>query len=117
MTPITLNIPDDLADRLRDHQGDLRHILEIGLRRLRIESDPMSAGLEDAINQLADARTPQEVLAVRANPCLTARVAALLEKNESEGLTPAEQVEWDRYEFIEHIIRLAKATAVSQAAR
>jgi hypothetical protein len=34
MPPITLNVPDDLAERLRAHEPHFAQILELGLREL-----------------------------------------------------------------------------------
>ncbi len=36
----------------------------------------------------------------------------LLEKNRTNGLTPSEQREWQQYQYVEHLVRLAKANAV-----
>ena len=37
MTTITLELPDELAARVRAHQANLSHILELGLRDLLLE--------------------------------------------------------------------------------
>ena len=39
------------------------------------------------------------------------RVEDLLEKNRTVGLTPEEQKEWEQYQYLEHLVRLAKAKA------
>jgi hypothetical protein len=39
-------------------------------------------------------------------------VQELLEKNREEGLTPAEEQEWQQYEYLEHLVRMAKARAL-----
>jgi len=39
------------------------------------------------------------------------RVRELLEKNRSGGLSPQEEDEWERYEFLEHLVTMAKAKA------
>ena len=38
-------------------------------------------------------------------------VRALLEKNRAEGLSDDEEREWERYEYLEHLVRMAKAKA------
>jgi hypothetical protein len=48
---------------------------------------------------------------------LQARIEQLLTKNTGAGLSPEERQEWDRYEYLEHLIRLAKARAVQRHAR
>jgi hypothetical protein len=35
----------------------------------------------------------------------------LLEKNSTEGLTAEEEREWGAYEYLEHVVRMAKANA------
>jgi uracil-DNA glycosylase len=54
---------------------------------------------------------PQDVLALRPPEALQARVRALLEKNRNEGLTPAEEQEWECFEYLEHLVRIAKIKA------
>ena len=38
-------------------------------------------------------------------------MSALLEKNRTTGLTADEEEEWRRYQYLEHLVRLAKAKA------
>ncbi len=42
---------------------------------------------------------------------LEERVQNLLEKNRAEGLSADEEREWERYEYLEHLVRMAKAKA------
>jgi len=35
----------------------------------------------------------------------------LLEKNQAAGLSADEQREWQQYQYVEHLVRLAKARA------
>jgi hypothetical protein len=56
----------------------------------------------------------EEILALRPSPALQAWIDALLEKNRSEGLTPTEKQEWEKYEYWEHLVRMAKAKAYSK---
>ena len=50
-------------------------------------------------------------MALRPSPRLSARIAELLSKNRDNGLNTPEQREWERYEYLEHLVRLAKANA------
>jgi hypothetical protein len=36
---------------------------------------------------------------------------ALLEKSRTTGLTPTDHREWDNYQYLEHLVRLAKISA------
>ena len=42
------------------------------------------------------------------------RISELLRKNRANGLTPEENAEWQRYETMEHFVRLAKARAAAK---
>ena len=106
---ITLDIPEDLAARLDVDQ--LAHILELGLREFQAAPEAGFAGFTDVLERLASLPTPEEILALHPSEALQARIEVLLEKNRTEGLSPVEEREWDRYQYLEHLIRIAKARA------
>lgn len=54
---------------------------------------------------------PEEVLALRASPRLQERIRELLEKSRRSSLSPEEELEWERIEYAEHLVRVAKAKA------
>lgn len=114
MSAITLDLPDDLTERLRALADRLPRILELGLRELDASSSPVFSGVSDVLEFLASLPTPEEVLALRPDPALTARVRELLEKNREGGLSSAEAEEWRRYAYAEHLVRLAKAKATQR---
>lgn len=106
---MTVELPEDLAVRLRPLKDQLPQILELGLREL--SAQPGFKGLSEVLETLAQLPTPEKVLNLRPSDPLQHRMHMLLEKNRNEGLTPAEEEEWARYEYIEHLIRMAKAHA------
>lgn len=108
---ITLTIPEDLATRLRPVQDQLPQILEHGLRELDATSAGFD-GLSDVLEALARLPSPDEVLALRPSPALQERIDHLLEQRRSTGLSPAEEREWERYQYVEHLVRIAKAQAM-----
>jgi hypothetical protein len=110
---LTLTIPDELATRLRSVEERLPEILELGLREW-LSTPPDYAGLSDLLETLARLPSPQEVLALRPAANLQNRIEELLAKSRAGGLSADEQREWDRYEYIEHIVRLAKARAIQR---
>jgi hypothetical protein len=112
MSPITLNVPDELALRLRPLEGQLPRILELGLREMNATAQPGFVGAAQVIEFLAELPTPDEILALRPSDALQARVNALLDKSRAEGLTPEEEQEWEQYEYLEHLARTAKAKAL-----
>ena len=113
---LTLTIPNELATRLRSVEDRLPEILELGLREW-LSSPPAYAGLNDVLETLARLPSPEEVLALRPAPSLQERIEALLDKNRAGGLSDEERREWERYQYMEHLIRLAKARALQQQAQ
>lgn len=108
---ITLDIPNELATRLEPLTNQLPRILELGLRELNADAQVGFEGAAEVFEILAGIPTPTEILALRPSEALQARLSVLLEKNRTEGLTPEEEEEWERYQYLEHLIRIAKAKA------
>ncbi len=109
---ITVDIPDELALRLNPLKDELPQILILGLRE--VEANPATgfSGLTQVLEFMASLPSPQEILALRLSEPLQAEIDTLLEKNRTEGLTAIEQRLWQQYEFIEHLVRIAKAQAL-----
>ncbi len=108
---ITVKVPDELASRLRSVEGDLPRILELGIREWHARSGAGFPGMAAVLETLASLPTPEEVLALRPSTSLQERIEELLEKNRGGGLSPEEQREWEQYQYVEHLVRLAKARA------
>jgi hypothetical protein len=108
---ITLDLPDDLAVQLGAVQNKLPEILKLGLRELNANPGEGFSGIADILEFLAELPTPEEILALRPAPELQTQVNELLEKNRSTGLTAEEEQLWQSYEYLEHIVRMAKAKA------
>lgn len=111
MTAIMLEVPDDLAKRLSETRGDLPRVLELGLQEYESRRQSGFVGAAAVLEFLAGLPSPEDVLALAPAPVLQARVAELLERNRTDGLTPAEAEEWAQYEALEHLVRLAKSRA------
>ena len=111
MSAITLQLPDELARRLQGREDRLPEILELGLRDIDADSQAGFEGASDVLEALASLPGPEEVMALRPSPRFSARVAELLAKNRDAGLNAAELQEWERYEYLEHLVRMAKAKA------
>ncbi len=65
----------------------------------------------EVLEFLATLPTPEEIIALRPSEALQAQISNLLEKNRTQGLTPAEEQIWEQYQHLEHLIRMAKAKA------
>jgi len=108
---VTLTIPDDLATRLRPLETQLPQILELGFREWIARQEVGFDGFTGVLETLAALPSPQEVLALRPSAAMQARISALLEKNRTAGLLPEEKREREHYQYLEHLVRLAKARA------
>ncbi|MGA2705423.1 MAG: hypothetical protein ABSH35_30615 [Isosphaeraceae bacterium] len=113
---LTLTVPDELASRLRAVEDRLPEILELGLREW-LSTSTGYAGLGDVLETLARLPSPEEVLGLRPATQLQDRIEELLAKNRAGGLSAEEQREWDRYEYLEHLVRLAKVRAIQRQAQ
>ena len=113
---VTLDLPDELAADLRPFEHQSASIVAAGLREVKTSGGEHFHGLAPVLEKLAELPSPQEVLALRPSPELQARITELLRKNRDEGLIPEEEAEWQRYELVEHLVRLAKARALAKLA-
>jgi len=124
MASITLSLPDDLASQIRAQQQQLPRILELGLRELNaggqsgLTAPPMfwnvwreSAQTAVETQLLAALPAPEEILNLRPSPRLSARVAEMIEKSRAGEMTSLDEQDWERYEYLEHLVRMAKAAA------
>jgi len=113
---LTLDVPDDLADKIRPMQDRLPRILALGLREFEAEGLSGFSGIADVLEFLAELPAPQEILALRPSAVLWKEIERLLEKNRDTGLAPAEEERWKQIEYLEHLIRKAKIRAAQQIA-
>lgn len=109
---ITVEIPDELALRLSPLHAQLPQILELGLREWNAEMQSGFSGLAAVVEFLASLPAPEEMLALRPSEALQQQIAELLEKNRTVGLTAEEEGWWQHYEYVEHLVRIAKAKAL-----
>jgi hypothetical protein len=112
---IILTIPDELALRLRPVERELPQILDLGLRAWNARGEPGFSGLTDVLEKLASLPTPEEILALRPSAALQERIEELLEKSRAGDLSADEQQAWEQYQYVEHLVRLAKARAAGKA--
>ncbi|MGH7450589.1 MAG: hypothetical protein ACRENG_04555 [bacterium] len=66
---------------------------------------------EEIIDFIAAGTTPHRVIAYQPSEAAKARVADLIHREKTTGLTPEEKSELDHYMQLEHIMRLTKARA------
>jgi hypothetical protein len=109
--PITFTIDDTLADQLKPYEAELPRILALGIREWQARGGSGYNGLNSVLEQLAALPSPEEVLALRPSPRLQQRIDDLLEQSQSKGLSAEDQLEWEQYRYVEHLVRLAKLNA------
>jgi hypothetical protein len=115
---VTVEVPADIAPGLAGvGEGELSQIIALGLREWQMRHSAEFAGLRGLYERLAQLPDPQEVLALRPAAELQQRMADLLTKSKAGGLSPAEEAEWQRLEFAEHLVRVAKAHAAARLKR
>lgn len=114
---IILDIPDELALRLNPFQEQLPLIIEKGLREWNAGAELGFSGLADVLEFLATLPTPEEILALKPSAGLQQDIQDLLEKNKTVGLTSQEEQLWQQYEYIEHLVRIAKTKALLKLKR
>ena len=111
---ITIRVPDDLGRQLEQYRDRLPELLERGLRDVQVEDSADVSSATDIIAVLTSQPTPEQVLALRPPDAMQARVSELLRRSKSEGLSRTEESELDRYLYLEHLVRIAKARALEQ---
>ena len=81
------------------------------MRELNAETQSGFEGAAGVLEFLAGLPSPQEILDLRASERLQRRVQELLDKGRVGKLSAREEEEWERYQYLEHLVRLAKAKA------
>jgi len=71
----------------------------------------MTRAYEEIIDFIAAGTTPNRVIAFQPSEEVKARVADLLSREKTTGLSPDESSELNQYLQLEHLMRLAKARA------
>lgn len=65
---------------------------------------------DEVIDFIAEAN-PEKVLAFHPSEATQERVTDLVYREKTTGLSAEEKIELDRYQWLEHIMRMAKARA------
>jgi hypothetical protein len=76
----------------------------------------MMRAYEEIIDFIAAGTSPGKVIAFRPSEATKERVADLIHREKTVGLTPDETAELGHYLQLEHLMRLAKARAVHHLA-
>ena len=114
MATITLELPDELAARLRLEParwpGFVREAVEFKLAQLSsIAATPPLA--QELVDFLATQPEMSQIAAFKISADAQDRLEELLDKNRESTLTASEQAELDRYFQYRHALILLKASA------
>ena len=108
---VTFDLPDEVVTQIQPFENQLPQILKLGLRELHAISQSGFSGMPEVLEFLASLPTNEAIIALRPSESLQAQISTLLEKNGAVGLTPTEEQLWQGYQYLEHIVRMAKARA------
>jgi hypothetical protein len=78
---------------------------------LSADSQQGFEGAREVLEFLAGLPSPEEILTLKPSERFDSHVRELLAKSREGSLNPQEEEEWERYEFLEHLVRMAKARA------
>lgn len=124
MAELTIQIPDELAERLEPLQSRLTELLwlllDSNLNPIQ-EQSKLNAGTveipevyQEVLDFLIKRPTPEEIIAFKVSPQTQMHLQELLEKNRSGSLTQMELAQLDVYEQLEHLMILLKARAMKK---
>ena len=109
---LTIEVPDSLRDKVNDAGSSLPKVLECGFRYWSGEENEGYSGEADLLEIFADFPDLEEVIELKPSEALQMRVSELLQKSKQPGgLSDSEELEWQRYERLEQMVRKAKAKA------
>jgi arsenate reductase-like glutaredoxin family protein len=123
MTQITIDIPDELAERLAPFQSQFSDLFTslIATRLLgqsTIESSAPTSTLtstsgtyQEILDFLIDRPTSAQIINFKVSEASQSRLQTLLEKNREAALTAAETAEIDLYEQLDTLIGFLKIRA------
>jgi hypothetical protein len=111
---LTINLPENLAISLQSNKKDLSKIVEFGLREFNANASIGYKSVADVLEFFAGLPTPDEILALKPSTDLQEKIDELLEKNRQTELAEEDKQIWASYEFIEHLVRIAKAKALKK---
>src|SRR5215510_10991645 len=111
MVQMTVQVSEELAERLRPLGAWLPTVLELSLVGFKTVA---AATATEVIEVLSRYPTPQEILACHVSERAQARLQRLLALNAAGMIGEDEQLELDELQRIEHILIMLKAQVARQ---
>ena len=111
MIQMTMQVPDELAERIQSISNWLPTIIELSLVGFKTLATTAASELIAFLNQNP---IPQELLDYHVSEETQARLQRLLTLNEAGMLSEMEQLELDELQQLEHIVIMLKTRPISQ---
>jgi hypothetical protein len=111
MVQMTMQVPEELAERIRPIGSWLPTIIELSLAGFKTLAAATAAELTEF---LSTTPSPQEVLDYHVSDASQARLRRLLTLNEAGQLSASEHLELDELQRLEHIVIMLKAGIANQ---
>lgn len=124
MAQITIEVPDDFAQRLEPFKNQLSELFTrfMDATVLSKTSEAMAVSVnyvasppktyQEVLDFLIRRPTSQEIIDFKVSEQSQTRLQTLLQKNRDTGLSLEEKSELDRYEQLDNLIGLLKAKAL-----
>jgi hypothetical protein len=74
-------------------------------------------GFAEVLDFLTDRPSPEEILELRPSVGMQEAIDRLSKKYQAQNLSAEEQHLWQQYEYLEHVIRIAKTKAYLRLSR
>jgi hypothetical protein len=127
MAELTLEVPDELLQRLQPFQDRLPALLTLlvgatpsqtgGATPAEVHGTEPPLAYVEVLDFLLTRPTPHDILTFKVSDTAQARLWLLLDKNREEALSATEEAELDIYEQLEHLMLLLKAKAYALVSR
>lgn len=123
MAQITIDIPDDLAQRLAPYQSQFStlftRLIATTLLGQQFPKEPVptlnlhntSSTYQEILDFLISQPTSEQIISFKVSETSQSRLRTLLHKNHEVALTPAETTELDLYEQLDTLMGLLKVRA------
>jgi hypothetical protein len=111
MVQMTMQVPDELAERILPMSDWLPAIIELSLIGFKTLATATAA---EVIEFLSKNPSPEEVCDYHVSDTAQTRLQRLLVLNETGFLSEAEQLEMDELQRLEHVMIMLKARIAKQ---
>lgn len=105
MATVTIEVPDDLSELVRQAGDRLPELLVLSLKEPTLPPHVYRYVLDF----LASRSTPAQVASFGPTPEMIDRLRTLIRRESSGEITPTEKAELDEYERLEHLMVMIKS--------